>query len=41
MPENVLGQMNMNRFIKMYGDMGITVQIFSDPDKALNWLKSQ
>ncbi len=40
MPEKIVGQMSMQRLIKMYLDMGVTVQVFSDPDKALAWLKN-
>lgn len=39
MPEQVLGKLNMKRFINMYSDLGVTVRVFSDPDEALAWLK--
>lgn len=41
MPEKVIGQMNMQRFIQMYSEMGVTVKAFTDPDEALAWLKSE
>ena len=41
MPEKVIGQMNMKQFIKMYSEMGVTVQTFTDPDEAMTWLESQ
>lgn len=41
MPEAIIGQMNMKRFIKMYSDRGVTVRAFTDPDEALKWLESQ
>ena len=41
MPEKVIGQMNMQRFIEMYSEMGVTVKAFTDPDEALAWLKSE
>jgi hypothetical protein len=41
MPEKVLGQMNMQRWIKTYGEQGIVARAFTDPDEALAWLKDQ
>jgi hypothetical protein len=41
LPQQVIGQMNMKRFIEDYAKAGITVNVFSDPDKALSWLASQ
>lgn len=41
MPEKVLGQMNMRRFLKMYKEMGVTVEAFTDPDVAFEWLAAQ
>jgi hypothetical protein len=41
MPEKVIGQMNMKRWIETYAAQGVTVQAFSDPIEAMNWLKSQ
>jgi hypothetical protein len=38
MPDKVVGQMNMQRFIEIYAKQGVTVQIFDDPDEALTWL---
>jgi len=40
LPEKVVGQMNMQRFIKTYSDQGLTVKVFSNPDEALKWLKN-
>jgi hypothetical protein len=40
MPENVLGQMNMRRFIEPYSKQGLTVRLFPEPQAALAWLKS-
>ena len=31
----------MKRIIKEYADSGVTVKIFSDPYKAMNWLEAQ
>jgi hypothetical protein len=39
MPENVIGQMNIRRWIKMYADKGVTVQVFTTPGEALAWLE--
>jgi hypothetical protein len=40
MPEKVVGQMNMKRFIASYSEQGLTVQVFSDPEVALKWLET-
>jgi hypothetical protein len=41
MPEKVLGQMNMKRWIQTYAEQGVTARAFSDPDEAMTWLESQ
>ena len=41
MPEKVVGQMNMQKIVDRYADIGVTVEIFSDPDKAMSWLEKQ
>jgi hypothetical protein len=41
MPEKVIGQMNMQRFMKIYSEQGVSVRVFSDPDEAMQWLESQ
>lgn len=41
LPAQVIGQMNMKRFIDDYAKAGITANVFSDPDKALAWLIAQ
>jgi hypothetical protein len=41
MPEKVLGQMNMRRWIDTYAEAGVTAMAFSDPVKALKWLEEQ
>lgn len=40
MPEKAIGAMNMQRFVKDFSERGLTVKIFSNPDEALQWLKS-
>ncbi len=40
MPEKVLGQMNMKRWIAMYAQHEIQAQAFFAPDEALAWLES-
>ena len=40
MPDKVVGKMNMNRFITMYGEKGLEIELFEDADEALAWLKS-
>ena len=41
MPEKVIGQINMQRFIKANSELGVVTQVFSDPDEALRWLETQ
>jgi hypothetical protein len=41
LPEKVLGQMNMKRWIETYSAQGVTAQAFSDPDEAMHWLEAQ
>jgi hypothetical protein len=40
LPEQVAGQMAMKKIIKEYADLGVAIEIFDDPDKALKWLES-
>jgi hypothetical protein len=40
-PENVIGQLNMRREVKIYTEKGVITQVFSDPDEAMVWLESQ
>lgn len=40
LPARVVGQMNMQRWLKLYSDQGITAQVFSEPTAALAWLES-
>ncbi len=40
LPDKVLGQTNMNQFMKHYIEQGLVVTVFEDPDEALVWLKS-
>ncbi len=40
LPEKILGQMNMQRFIDAYAEHGVTVRIFTDPVEARAWLES-
>jgi hypothetical protein len=41
MPAQVIGQLNMKRFVDDYAKAGITVSVFSESDKALAWLESK
>ena len=41
LPEKVLGQMNMKRFIAMYAEKGVTAEAFTDPAEAMKWLVEQ
>jgi hypothetical protein len=40
LPEHVIGQMNMKRFIATYSAKGVTTRIFDDPVAAMEWLKA-
>jgi hypothetical protein len=39
LPQNVIGQMNMTRFIAAYSAQGLTVRVFNEPGAALEWLE--
>lgn len=39
LPQKVLGQMNMQRFIEMYKERGLEVRAFTDPALAMAWLE--
>lgn len=41
MPNAVLGQMNMRRWIELYQQAGINAHPFDDPQLALKWLREQ
>lgn len=40
MPDKVAGKLNMQRFMKTYAELGLTIEIFDDPDEAMTWLVS-
>ncbi|MCL4249166.1 MAG: STAS/SEC14 domain-containing protein [Anaerolineae bacterium] len=40
MPDKVVGKMNMQRFIDLYAEQGLNIDIFDDADEALKWLES-
>jgi hypothetical protein len=40
LPQKVLGQMNMRRWIETYSKLGVLAQVFEDPDAARTWLKA-
>jgi hypothetical protein len=40
-PRSAIGQLSMNRFVKLYESLGITAQFFVDPAAALAWLREQ
>jgi hypothetical protein len=39
LPEHVMGQMNMKRFISTYSAKGVIARVFADPVEAMAWLK--
>jgi hypothetical protein len=41
MPDGVVGQMNMRRWIEVYAALGINAHPFDEPDQAMSWLTSQ
>ncbi len=41
LPEKVLGQMNMKRWIELYAAEGIEARAFLDPDEALTWIRER
>jgi hypothetical protein len=41
LPENLVGQMNMKRFIEHNAAQGVNVRVFTDPDAGLRWLEGQ
>lgn len=41
LPEKVLGQMNMKRWIELYAAEGIEAHAFTDPDEALTWIRER
>jgi hypothetical protein len=40
-PENVIGQLNMQREVKINTERGVITKVFSDPEEAMAWLESQ
>ncbi len=39
LPEHVIGQMNMKRFISTYSQKGVVARVFDNPVAAMIWLK--
>lgn len=37
-PESVISQMNLRQLVKSFVDMGVTVQVFSNPEDGFLWL---
>jgi len=37
-PEADMGRMNMMEFVEVFGNMGVRVLAFTDPDEAMEWL---
>ncbi len=40
LPEAVIGQMNMRRFVQLHRRNGVEVRVFTDPEQAMEWLRS-
>jgi hypothetical protein len=41
LPENAVGEINIQRFAAAYSARGVTTQVFSDPGAAMSWLEKQ
>lgn len=41
LPKKVVGQMSMRKIVERYGQQGVKVEIFSDPQQAMAWLERQ
>ena len=41
LPEKAIGQLNMKEVIKRYAEQGVTVEVFQDAAKAMEWLERQ
>ena len=39
--KKLVAEMDMNRFVTRYESLGVTVELFSDVESALRWLKWQ
>ncbi len=40
-PENIIGQLNMEREVKINSERGVVTKVFSDPAEAMAWLEKQ
>lgn len=40
-PIQVVGQLNVKRFIKTYGELGIRANLFTEPEPAFDWLRAE
>ena len=40
-PEYAVSKLRMIKFAEMYSQLGITAELFSDPEDAMQWLESQ
>jgi hypothetical protein len=40
LPDKVLGQMNMKRWIETYAKLGVAAQAFPNPEAGLDWLEN-
>ena len=40
-PEHAVAKLRMMKLADMYAEKGITAQLFTDPEEAMNWLESQ
>jgi hypothetical protein len=40
-PENIYARMNMSEYVETFYDRGVRIMVFTDPDKARQWLEQQ
>ena len=40
-PRSAVGQLSTKALVKMFSELGVEVQAFSDPDEAMEWLRSK
>lgn len=39
-PDTVMARMNMFQFVMEFAEKGVRVMVFTDPDKAMDWLET-
>ena len=39
LPQSVLGKLSLGHIIDTYGELGLTVKVFTDPKEGMTWLE--